>query len=424
MLLRHATLLHLDPPAVEAADVRVADGRITEVAPDLAPAAGEVVRDLRGSWLMPGLVVGHHHLYSALATGMPLPAEEPPDFPAMLAAVWWKLDRALDREAVAVSALVGGLAALRAGVTTVVDHHASPNFIVGSLEVLDEALGALGLRRLLCYEVSDRGGREEARAGLRAHEALLAEDGGGMRAVLVGGHANFTLSDATLRDMAAMARAAGTGLHLHLAEAAEDRAVTGEPLVARLDRLGALLPGSLFAHAVHLDQDELARLEAAGAWVSHQPRSNMNNRVGHAPLRWFGERAVLGTDGIGADMLAELQAGFFRAREAGEPWGPGRFLAALAAGARFAGAHLGVRLGRIEPGAAADLVVCDPQPGPPLSAANLAASLVFRLGAGMVRDVMVAGRWRLLDRQPLALDPAELAPRAEAAARALWARMA
>ena len=424
LIVRGATLLHLDPPGIERADLLVRGGRIAQISNDLPFAEDAPVLDATGRWLIPGLVCGHTHLYSALSCGMPSHPDPATDFADMLAKVWWRLDRALDRDSVEVSGLVGGLAALRAGVTTVVDHHASPSFIQGSLETLDGALEQIGLRRILCYEVTDRGGEDEARAGLKAHEALLGQDGGGRRAVMIGAHANFTLSEATLRRCGDLARVAGVGLHIHVAEAREDAALIGEDTVARLDRLGALVPGSLLAHCVHLDEPALRRARDAGAWVSHQPRSNMNNGVGYAPLARFGEDTILGTDGIGADMFAELQAGFFRANEASVGWGPARWLQALTSGARFAGQALGLGLGRIEVGAAADFALLEPQPGPPLTANNLPSALVFRLGSGAVRDVVIDGRVVLHDRDPVAFDPRALDERAALASRRLWERMA
>lgn len=424
LLVRGATLLHLDPPGVERADLLVRGGRIAQIAPDLGSTEDAPELDATGRWVMPGLVCGHTHLYSALSCGMPSVPEPATGFADMLAKVWWRLDRALDRDSVEVSGLVGGLTALRAGVTTLVDHHASPSFIEGSLEVLDEALDRIGVRRILCYEVTDRGGDAEAQAGLRAHEDLLGQDGGGRRAMMVGAHANFTLSEATLRRCGDVAREAGVGLHIHAAESSEDAALIGEDVVARMDRLGALVPGSLLAHCVHLDRAALRRAEDAGAWVSHQPRSNMNNGVGHAPVGDFGLSTMLGTDGIGADMFAEVQAAFFRSNEAGIGWSPERWLVALSSAARFAGERLGVTLGKLEVGAAADLVVLDAQPGPPLRESNLAAAFLFRLGAGAVRDVVVDGRVALRDREPVGLDPRALDARAAGAAERLWERMA
>lgn len=424
MLLRGATLLHLDPPDVTGEDLRVEDGLITEVGAHLAPRPGEEIVELDGAWLMPGLVNAHHHLYSALATGMPLPARAPTSFADMLAGVWWRMDQALDLESVRACGLVGGLGALSAGVTTVIDHHASPGCIAGSLETLDQALDEVGLRRVLCYEVTDRGGPALARAGVEAHRELLrAGRAGGRRAVLIGGHASFTLSDETLGAMVALAREAEVGLHVHVAEAIDDAALTGEPVVPRLARLGALRPGSVFAHGVHLSAEDLRRIEDAGAFLTHQPRSNMNNAVGYAPLQHAGPNTALGTDGIGSDMLAELQAGYFRSQEAGVGWGPARWLSALTAGARLAGALLGVPLGQLRPGAAADLVVLEPPPGPPLSAASLPATLVFRLGSAAVRHVLVGGRWHLWNRAPALLNARSVNAEAIRAATALWARM-
>ncbi len=423
MLLTNCVLLHLDPPRVERADVRITGSSITEIGSRLTTESGEICHDLGGRWLIPGLCVAHHHLYSALACGMPMPNETPTNFTRMLEQVWWRLDRALDRSSVEVSALVGSVQALRAGVTTVIDHHASPSFINGSLECLDGALDAIGLRRILCYEVSDRGGMEESRAGLQAHHGLLGSDGGGMRGVMIGAHANFTLSDETVAACAGLAREAGVGLHIHVAEAVDDAATTGEGLVSRMDRLGALIPGSIFAHCVHLDAAELRAVSDAGIWITHQPRSNQNNSVGYADVANFPSRVALGTDGIGSDLFSELQTGWFKAQEAKVPWTPNRWLSVLSDGAALAGEALGVRLGRIEAGCEADLTVLDPIPGPALDADNLAAAFIFRLSPSAVRDVLVAGQWRLRERMPCGIDAGELDQLAQREARALWDRM-
>lgn len=422
-LLLNPTLLHLDPPRVERASIRVLDGTIAAIGPDLRPQPGETVDDLSGKWLMPGLTCAHTHLYSALACGMPGPAEAPTGFADMLAKVWWRLDRALDMEGVEVSALVGGVAALKAGVTTLVDHHASPSAITGSLQTIDAALDTLGLRRLLCYEVTDRGGPAEAEAGLQAHAALLGEDGAGMRAVLIGAHANFTLSDRTLSAVGAMAAEAGVGVHIHVAESAEDAQLTGEDPIDRLQRLGALLPGSILAHCVHLDAERIRQAQAAGCWITHQPRSNQNNGVGYAPVMDFGAATALGTDGIGADMFAEVQAGWFRAQDAGLGTTPDHWLGLLTAGSTMAGGALDRRIGVLQVGAEADLVVLEAPVGPPISTESVAASVLFRLHSGCVQHVMVAGQWRLWHGRVVGLDTGRLQARAEAAARATWSRM-
>jgi cytosine/adenosine deaminase-related metal-dependent hydrolase len=423
VLLTNCTLLHLDPPRVEVADVLVQDDRIAGVGSQLTMPVGGKVVDLGGAWLMPGLVCAHTHAYSALACGMPLPKTPPTSFGGMLAEVWWKLDKALDTRAVEMSAAVAGLQALKAGTTTLFDHHASPNAIEGSLGRINAALGHLGLRRVLCYEVSDRDGPAKVKAGLEAHREL-ADLRGEMCGLLIGGHANFTLSDESLGAMVSLAEELDTGLHMHLAEAVDDLRSTGEPLVHRLARLGALRPGSVFAHGVHLGRDELQRLATANCWLTHQPRSNMNNGVGRAAAEHFGPLSALGTDGIGADMFAELQAAWFSAKHAGADWSPADALQMLTGGARLATDVLGLPIGHIEPGAAADMVVLDPPPGPPLRDENLAATLIFNLSAGAVRHVMIAGAWRLWDRAAPGVDEAAMASSAAKAARRTWNRMA
>src|SRR3989442_5901910 len=139
ILLTNATLLDLNGPRVERAALRVKHGIIVERARRLKPRADEPVFDLSGKYVMPGMVCGHTHLYSALARGMPAPKKTPRNFYEILKYIWWTLDRALDEEAVYYSALVGALDAARAGTTTLIDHHASPNFIRGSLDVTKDA---------------------------------------------------------------------------------------------------------------------------------------------------------------------------------------------------------------------------------------------------------------------------------------------
>lgn len=421
-LFRGATLLHLDPLKVEVADVRVRDGLIAEVGPNLSSSEGEQVVDVSGRWLMPGLVVGHHHLYSALAGGMPLPKSPPATFTEMLQEVWWRLDAALDEQSVIASAEVGGVLALKAGATTIVDHHASPNFIGGSLEAIDAALARVGQRRVLCYEVTDRNGKDGATEGLKAHRALLERGATAESAVMVGAHANFTLDDDTLRAAGALAREFDVGLHIHVAEAVDDEKAVGA-LIERMQREDALPPGSILAHCVHLSDAELEAVDAAGAWVTHQARSNMNNGVGRARPHKMGSRRALGTDGIGGDLFAELQAAYFRGVEDGVPWGPAEYVDLLAGSARLASEKLDATLGKFEVGANADLLVLDPVVGPPLTSENLAGAFVFRFSAAQVRSVYVAGQARLLDRELVGFDEGELFERSQRSAMALWQRM-
>ena len=414
----------LDPVRLITADVVIAGDRIAAVG--TAPA-GVARRDCSGTLVLPGNVCAHHHLYSALSRGMPYRLEAPRNFLQILQRIWWRLDQALDEPAVRLSALIGGLDALHAGTTTVIDHHASPNFIDGSLDVIADALAGLGLRSVLCYEVTDRDGMARAAAGLAENRRFLARPRRLARG-MVGAHASFTLCDDTLEACAEAALAAGAGVHIHVAEDGADQqdaeAAYGMPVVERLGRAGLLGPDALLAHCVCVCGREIAEITSSGAAVAHNARSNMNNRVGYSPLAHDGARVALGTDGIGGDMITESQVAFFRAAEAGAATDPGWPLRRLAEGARIAGRSFGEPLhGMIAPGAPADLTVLSYLPPAPLTGENLPGHWVFGLSSRQVRDVIVAGELVIAGRHSARVDEAEIAQQAAGEARRLWARL-
>jgi cytosine/adenosine deaminase-related metal-dependent hydrolase len=240
----------------------------------------------------PGLVCAHHHLYSALARGMPPPPATPTSFRGILEQIWWRLDAALDLDMLRASARLGAVEALLAGTTAIVDHHESPNAIDGSLDVIADACAEVGVRVVCAYGVTDRHGPDGARRGLAENERFLRAGGRGM----VGVHAAFTCSDDTLAAAAGLAADLGIGVHIHVAEGPDDAGAA--------DRLAGLAAEDwLLVHCVLLDE------ELRGI-IAHNARSNMNNGVGYArPARWPNP-VVLGTDGIGADMLEEFRLAF------------------------------------------------------------------------------------------------------------------
>jgi len=256
----------------------------------------------------PGLVCGHHHLYSSLARGMPAPPVQPTDLLSILHQVWWRLDAALDLEMLRWSAMLGALEALQCGTTAIVDHHEGPNAIEGSLQVIADACAEVGVRVLCAYGVTDRWQDDgtlwpddtapppsmtsAARRGLDECARFINDGGNGM----VGVHAAFTCSDETLEAAAATARDLGVGVHIHVAEGAID-----SPAGARLQRLAT--DDWLIVHCVHLDRDLPGTL-------AHNPRSNMNNAVGYARPAARANTIVLGTDGIGGDMLEEFRLAY------------------------------------------------------------------------------------------------------------------
>lgn len=430
LLIRGATVVRaIHPPAVESADVHVAGGRVAAIGRNLAVDAP--VLDAAGGVVMPGNVNAHAHAYSALARGMPYHLAPPTSFVEILQRIWWRLDRALDAPMIRASALVAGREALLAGTTTLVDHHASPNAIDGSLDLLAEAFEELGLRSVLAYEVTDRDGPERSAAGLQENRRFLrrtAEHRHPLARGMVGAHASFTLSDETLSACASLAGETGTGLHVHVAEDAADEADavarTGRRVVQRLADARALDDRSLLAHAVHVDPSEAELVHASGATVAHNPRSNMNNGVGRTPLDWLGPRVALGTDGIGGDLFEESRVAFLRRREEDLATGADWPLARLAVGSRLIGRIFGEPLlGRIEPGAPADLVVLDYAAPTLLDATTLAGHWIFGLGAAAVRDVIVAGEVVVRDRRLTRFDEREVVALAAVQSSRLWERL-
>lgn len=426
ILLTNATLLELASSRVERADLRIKHGIIVERARRLKPKAGEPVSDLSGKYVLPGMVCGHTHLYSALARGMPAPKKIPRNFYEILKYVWWTLDRALDEEAVYYSTLAGALDAVRAGTTTLIDHHASPNFIRGSLNVMRNAFLKVGLRGVLCYEITDRNGMPGAKIGLEENAAWVAKNRGPMFGGLVGAHASFTLSERSLRDCAELAEELKSGVHIHVAEDPCDQADCTKKyrmrLIDRLAEANVLGPKTILGHCTHLDKGSLEIAKRAGCWFAHNTRSNMNNAVGYAPVQWMGGRVALGTDGIGADMFEEVKFAWFKARDARNGLGIGDVIGFLTGAQRLASMLLGVKLGRLEVGAAADLAVLDYPTPTAITSQNLFGHLIFGMSAQFVTDTMVNGQWLVRDRRVVGVDEEAVREKSRKVAAKVWKR--
>jgi cytosine/adenosine deaminase-related metal-dependent hydrolase len=273
---------------------------------------------------MPGLVNAHTHIYSGLAPfGMPPPERAPETFLQILERVWWRLDRAIDERSLRASARLYAAESLLAGTTVLVDHHESPSFIDGSLDVIADACDELGVRAILCYGATERnGGRDEARRGLAECRRFQRENRRRLVRGVVGLHASFTISDETIREAGTLCRALDTVLHVHMAEDVADVADArergyGGPL-ERLVALDALPEGSILAHGVHLTSAQVELAAGRGCWLVQNPRSNRHNGVGYPGALRVSSHVALGTDGFPADMIGELDALRDVAREHGD----------------------------------------------------------------------------------------------------------
>ncbi len=396
--------------------------------------ADQETLDAGGRLVMPGLICAHTHFYGAFARGMALPGEPPADFVEILENLWWQLDKALDQKAVRYSALVCLVDAIRHGTTTLVDHHASPNAIDGSLDVIAEATLQAGVRASLCYEVTDRDGNARRRAGIAENARFIAAVQARANPLLgasFGLHASLTLSDETLEEAAAAAAPLGAGFHLHVAEDLADQRDSlgrnGVPVVERLHRHGILGEKTIAVHCVHVDDAEIEILRQTGSRVVHNPRSNMNNAVGTARVTDMlarGIRVGLGNDGFSNNMFTELHTAYLVHKMAqSDPRAmPANALLrmAFAHNAEIAGLFFPGPLGQLSPGALADVILVDYQPTTPLSAANLPWHVIFGLDGTGVDTTIVGGRLLMRHRELLTLDEEAITARSRELASRVW----
>ena len=469
LLVSHATLvtLGIGSQIVEDGAMLLRGGRIADLGGTAELRARHPtaeVLDAGGQIALPGMICAHTHFYGAFARGMALPGEPATNFVQILQKLWWRLDKTLTLDDVYYSALVCLCDAIRHGTTTLIDHHASPNVIEGSLDTIAQAVQQSGLRAGLCYEITDRDGPERAVGGLRENERFLRKvpsstfqvpgqdqtppstnrkseienRKSGVFAGMVGLHASLTLADETLEGAAGLARDLGVGCHIHVAEDKADQQdslkKSGLRVVERLDKAGVLGPRSIAAHCVHIDAYEMDTLRQTGTWVVHNPRSNMNNAVGTAPVPALLRRGIgvgLGNDGFSNDMFQELKVAYLLPKQAsGDP----RTLpaddvlrlavtnnAALAAAIFAAGTPS--PFGILAVGAHADVILLDYVPPTPLTAANFPWHLVFGIAGSHVDTTIVGGRVLMRGRQLLTLDEAAIAARARVLAQRLWARV-
>lgn len=427
---------------LEGQAIRIENGLVAEIASQadmLSRHPNEERVDALGQYVMPGNICAHTHFYGAYSRGMGIPGEAPKNFVEILQKLWWPLDLALDDRSVRYSALVCLVDAIKHGTTTLIDHHASPNFIDGSLDVIAEAVQSSGLRAALCYEVTDRNGLIGAKAGIRENVrfiekvAINSKDPANRLAATFGLHASLTLGEETL-EACREATPAGIGFHIHVAESEADEEdslrKSGLRVVNRLQKHGMLGPKSIAVHCVHVDDEEISILADTRTWVTHQPRSNMNNGVGLPQVEMMlkaGIRVCLGNDGFLNAMWEEWKTAYLAHKlwQRDPRWMNGMDVVQMAVvnNAALAKAFFpAAPIGSIEVGAQADLIFVDYHPYTPIEAGNLAWHIIFGFHESMVTATMVAGQVLMYERKLMTLDEEEISAKASEIAPEVWAR--
>jgi len=436
LLITNGTLVTLDEANrfIGNGYVYIEDRKIVEVGESSATRrTADRTIDARGNVVLPGLINTHHHLYSTFARGFTPPGAPARNFEQTLSKLWWKLDTALDSDDVYYSALLALMDSARAGCTTIIDHHASPSCVDGSLDRIEQAFMDVGLSGCLSYEVSDRNHEGE---GIEENERWIRkcrESGNGQMSALFGMHALMTLGTKTLRRCAEAGHALDTGFHVHAAEDGIDASLTmeryGRQIMDRFQDFG--IPGekTIFVHGSYLGPRELELLNSTGSMLVNNPESNMNNGLKVAPILDFLEHGILvgvGTDGMSPHLLSQARAMYLHQRaQQRDP------TIAFAEACRILlenNRSIANRLfdeprGALAAGQLADIMIPEYLPFTPLNADTFYGHLLFGLSFASVRTTISRGRIILdegclphLDEEAIRARCAERAPR-------IWSRI-
>ena len=418
ILLKNGTYIHPETLEFTTSDILVHDGPVgkIEFINQIPEKNQNQVIDCSGKYITQSFVCGHHHVYSALARGTGTPKKNPENFNEILEYVWWTLDKCLDAKMIEASALYTAMASLKNGVTFIIDHHASPNAINGSLEIIAKAFEKVGASHLLCYEISDRDGMDKAEDGLNETSEYLKNQQG-----LVGLHASFTVSDATLKKSVALAKQFNTGIHIHVAEAESDQQHCiknyGKRVIERLQDFGALDSGkTILGHCLHLSNDEKKIISNSPAWVVQNTESNLNNKVGYFNAAGLGENIMMGTDGMHSDMLRSAKAAFF----VGQNFDTIGYDSVYQ---RFRNADKYLNSNGFTGHGPNNLVVLDYDTPTPFNTDNFYGHFVFGLESKHVQHVISQGKLVVENRKILTVDEEKILADARLQAGRLWAKM-
>lgn len=443
MLIHNVTIFTNDADNTVLHDqaVVVEGTRITAVGPtaDLQARYSHLEQlDGNGRLLMPGFTNAHMHFYGMYARGMSL-NQTPYNFHEILKYLWWALDKVLDDEAVYYSALIPGITAVQHGVTSIIDHHASPNWCAGSLDQIENALSQIGMRALLCYETSDRDGKAIRDAGLAENERYIrkcqiakAANPDHLFDGMMGLHASFTLDDDSLEKAVALANRLNRGCHIHMLEDFVDETATqekyGRSVVERLAHFGVLDSRSITAHGIFLDDNGRKLLADSDTIVVHQAQSNMNNAVGRADIFALlnaGVTVGLGTDGMTPDLRREVMTGYLlhkhHVSDNNLGWVEYETMAMKNNPAIYQ-RLTGQKVGCVAEGHLADLILVDYYPPTAFNGGNFWGHFLFGMVDAPVNTTIINGKVVMHDKVVLGIDEREIAQQSQKVAERVWQR--
>lgn len=416
---------------IENGYILIEDGTIVKIGTGSVPEMTvDTTIDLQEKTILPGMINAHTHLYSALAMGMPSPKNIPVNFVEVLKEVWWKLDLSLDDDSTSSSFQSGLLECLKSGVTTIFDHHSSPNFTDGSLDLLVDTAEKFGQNISVAFEITDRNGEEFFKSGLLENIKSLEKFQDNQYVhPLVGLHASFTLSDESLQSIYNELKGLDNwGIHVHVAEDKADERdakLKGyESVIDHLNKFKLINEHSFIIHGIHSSDKDMELLKNAGATLVHNPTSNANNRVGMLPNDHISRlNAGLGTDGMRANMLEEAQQGtLIRSSHLQGSEQSINYLELLFKNnPEIAARAFGRKIGHLSAGNQADLAIYYYHPRTAITKENFAGHILF--GFGKPIDVIARGKYRIKNRKFIDISEQNIKTEAQKQSLRLWNKM-
>jgi cytosine/adenosine deaminase-related metal-dependent hydrolase len=293
------------------------------------------------------------------------------------------------------------------------------------------------LRGVLCYEVSDRNGKEIAQHGLRENERYIKKcqtaknkNSDHLFDAMMGLHASFTLDDDTLTQAAELSRSLNRGCHIHVLEDGVDGRITKEKyrggVVERLQKFEILDDQSIAAHCIHLTEAEKDLLAQTQTMVAHNPQSNMNNAVGRTDIFGYLKRGAMvgiGTDGMSADLKPDICTAMLLhkhdLKNYNVGWNEIQQMVFKNNPAIFEKVS-GQKVGRIEPGYLADMILIDYFPPTPLTPDNFWGHFLFGIADAEVDTTIINGQIVMKDKVIPDVDEGEIAEKARDVTKRVW----
>ena len=418
ILLKNATYIDWKTLEFKYTNILVEEGISGKIkfTDNIDSVNADQIIDCKGKFITKSFAVGHHHVYSALARGMGAPKKNPENFYEILQYIWWTLDKCLDKEMIEASALTTAMACAKAGSTFVIDHHASPNFIEGSLEIIAKAFEKVGISHLLCYEITDRNGIYKAEEGLSETENYLKSNQG-----LVGLHASFTVNDEIMKRAADLMNKYNSGVHIHVAEDLYDQRHCfdnyDKRVVKRLNDFGVLDSSkTILGHCLHIDEYERKIIKNSKAFVVQNMESNLNNKVGYFNAKDLGDNIMLGTDGMHSDMLQSAKAAYFVGQGFDTIDYPTSY-------ERFRKVHEYLSLNKFDGDGENNLVILNYDSPTEINKDNFLGHFIFGINSNHVNDVISNGKLIVKNRNIQNVNESEILEFSKDQSIRLWNKM-